>query len=126
MEKQLLEKFKMTLEKEKAEITKELSEIATRNKEDPSEWKSKFAPSESETGHEAREIAADESEEYGEQLPVARVLAQKLADIDAALGRIAAGTYGECHYCGYDIPLERLEALPTAKACPDCCGIIGE
>jgi RNA polymerase-binding protein DksA len=43
-----------------------------------------------------------------------------LAEIDAALQRIEAGTYGICQNCGTQIPQERLEALPWATLCIDC------
>ncbi|HEU5280171.1 MAG TPA: TraR/DksA C4-type zinc finger protein [Gaiellaceae bacterium] len=43
-----------------------------------------------------------------------------LAEIDAALKRIEAGTYGICTNCGKQIPEERLEALPWATLCIDC------
>ena len=43
-----------------------------------------------------------------------------LAEIDAALERIEAGTYGTCANCGEEIPTERLEALPYATLCIDC------
>ena len=43
-----------------------------------------------------------------------------LAEIDAALKRIEAGTYGICTTCGKQIPEERLEALPWATLCIDC------
>jgi RNA polymerase-binding protein DksA len=43
-----------------------------------------------------------------------------LAEIDAALERIDAGTYGTCANCGAEIPTERLEALPHANLCIEC------
>ena len=43
-----------------------------------------------------------------------------LEAIDAALGRIDAGTYGKCVNCGAPIPEERLEAMPWATLCIDC------
>jgi RNA polymerase-binding protein DksA len=43
-----------------------------------------------------------------------------LADVDAALARLDAGTYGRCTSCGKDIAAERLEALPWAAFCIDC------
>ncbi len=43
-----------------------------------------------------------------------------LADIDAALERIAGGTYGTCTKCGKEIPQDRLEARPWATLCIDC------
>jgi DnaK suppressor protein len=43
-----------------------------------------------------------------------------LGDIEAALERIQAGTYGQCTDCGVTIPAARLHAYPTAKRCIDC------
>lgn len=43
-----------------------------------------------------------------------------LAEVDAAYGRLAAGTYGVCEVCGRPIAAERLEARPTARACVRC------
>ncbi|NMO93945.1 TraR/DksA family transcriptional regulator [Actinomycetospora sp. TBRC 11914] len=40
-----------------------------------------------------------------------------LAEVDAAFGRLDAGTYGICEVCGRPIPGERLEARPTARRC---------
>jgi len=45
---------------------------------------------------------------------------QVLAEIDAALKRIDAGTYGLCANCGREIRVERLEAYPWASLCIDC------
>ena len=41
-------------------------------------------------------------------------------EIDAALERIAAGTYGICVNCGKPIPEERLDAVPYAVLCLPC------
>jgi len=43
-----------------------------------------------------------------------------LAEIDEALARIDAGTYGTCVTCGKEISAERLEAIPYATQCIDC------
>jgi RNA polymerase-binding protein DksA len=43
-----------------------------------------------------------------------------LGEIEAALARIAGGTYGICTNCGKPISEERLEALPWATLCIDC------
>ncbi len=40
-----------------------------------------------------------------------------IEDIDDALARIDAGTYGLCESCGRPIPLERLEAIPHTRFC---------
>src|SRR5215213_10584172 len=47
-------------------------------------------------------------------------LARRLAEVDGALARITAGTYGTCSACGRPIPVERLGALPTATSCVRC------
>jgi DnaK suppressor protein len=43
-----------------------------------------------------------------------------LAEVSAALDRLAAGTYGTCEACGLPIPSGRLEARPTARRCVTC------
>ncbi len=49
--------------------------------------------------------------------------AQALAaveEIDEALARVAAGTYGSCERCRQPIPKPRLRALPFARLCVAC------
>jgi RNA polymerase-binding protein DksA len=43
-----------------------------------------------------------------------------LSEIDEALKRIEAGTFGTCRTCGKPIGEERLEALPYTTQCIDC------
>ena len=45
---------------------------------------------------------------------------EEIRDIEAALARISAGTYGACVDCGDDIATERLKAYPTASRCLPC------
>ena len=47
-------------------------------------------------------------------------LLRTIGDIDAALARIAAGSYGACVHCGDAIPPERLELRPFAEGCVSC------
>jgi RNA polymerase-binding transcription factor DksA len=44
----------------------------------------------------------------------------RVAEIDAALGRVDAGTYGICDSCHSPIPEARLEAVPEATLCVSC------
>ncbi|RSK28283.1 yteA family sporulation protein [Bacillus sp. HMF5848] len=44
---------------------------------------------------------------------------RELDDIEAALQALKDGTYGTCKECGKDIPVERLDALPTALYCKE-------
>ena len=50
----------------------------------------------------------------------AATLLHTVAEIDASLDRIAAGTYGLCVHCGGAIPEERLEFRPFASGCVSC------
>ena len=43
-----------------------------------------------------------------------------IAEIDRALAKINAGTYGTCEQCGNPIPQARLKALPYAALCVAC------
>jgi len=45
---------------------------------------------------------------------------RRLAEIDAALQRLDAGTYGVCEACGRAIDPARLDALPAARRCVSC------
>lgn len=51
-----------------------------------------------------------------------RSLSSKLRDVDRALAKLDAGTYGTCDACGARIPDERLEAIPSAALCVRCSG----
>ena len=45
---------------------------------------------------------------------------QSIQIIQAALDRIADGTYGECAGCGESIGEARLQAIPEATRCVNC------
>lgn len=49
-----------------------------------------------------------------------RQASQQLTQIDAALGRIADGSYGQCATCGQLIGQGRLAARPAATTCIRC------
>lgn len=61
---------------------------------------------------------AAEDEETSDGILAA--LRSKLADAEAALARVADGSYGLCIACGAPIAEARLRALPTASRCIDC------
>lgn len=44
---------------------------------------------------------------------------REVMQIDAALGRMDGGEYGECVDCGQEIPIERLRALPFTLRCQE-------
>jgi len=44
----------------------------------------------------------------------------ELRDIDDALAKIDAGTYGQCEECSKKISKARLKVIPYARLCIDC------
>ena len=48
---------------------------------------------------------------------------ERLAELDAALVRLEAGSYGRCQRCGEHIAPARLEARPEAITCIRCAGL---
>ena len=44
---------------------------------------------------------------------------REVMQIDAALGRMEEGMYGECVDCGQEIPIDRLRALPFTLRCQE-------
>jgi RNA polymerase-binding transcription factor DksA len=64
--------------------------------------------------HDTEFLAADEALERNE--------VQLLNAVEAALARIADGTYGFCVRCGTEIARSRLDALPHAACCAACAG----
>ncbi|MFA6376822.1 MAG: TraR/DksA family transcriptional regulator [Candidatus Paceibacterota bacterium] len=115
-----LDQIEAKLKKEKVAIENELLKIAVPNKNVPGDWQSKFPYGNSESGTAALERQADEVEEYSTRLPLEHNLEIKLAAVEAAITKIAKGTYGKCEKCGEDIPLERMEIFPEARFCVDC------
>jgi DnaK suppressor protein len=58
--------------------------------------------------------------ERGEIEALSGKLTDTLRDIDDALAKLDAGTYGRCERCGGEIGTARLEAMPAARLCITC------
>ena len=58
--------------------------------------------------------------ERGEVEALSGSLSETLQDIEDALAKFDAGTYGSCESCGQPIPEARLEAMPAARLCINC------
>ena len=77
---------------------------------------------------EPGDVQFDEESGEGDTLAVERerdltLSAQARAaveEIDIAVAKVHAGTYGICEKCGTSIPKERLKALPHAALCVKC------
>ncbi|MGI9343737.1 MAG: TraR/DksA family transcriptional regulator [Gammaproteobacteria bacterium] len=81
--------------------------------------------------HARNPLNADSAEQAAELGNVQVVSAleseamQELTDIENALHKLDAGTYGVCATCGEDINKERLEARPACAECVDCAELRG-
>jgi DnaK suppressor protein len=51
---------------------------------------------------------------------LAELESKELAQIERALRRLKAGTYGKCEGCAVKIPVARLNALPFSTTCVKC------
>lgn len=68
---------------------------------------------------DAADAAFDASgEEIASQL--AELESKELAQVERALRRLKAGTYGKCESCDCNIPVMRLNALPYSTMCIGC------
>lgn len=81
-------------------------------------------------GHGEAELTFDDNfadsgqvaAEQGENRALAQELQDKLDDVELALGKLDAGTYGTCEVCGNPIGEARLEAMPATRFCIDHAG----
>jgi RNA polymerase-binding transcription factor DksA len=58
--------------------------------------------------------------ERGEIEALAGSLSESLRDVEDAMAKVDAGTYGTCETCGGAIGEARLEAMPSARQCITC------
>jgi DnaK suppressor protein len=45
---------------------------------------------------------------------------EEIAEINLALTKMRAGSYGKCELCGKSIPIKRLTVLPETRLCRNC------
>ena len=117
MDKNHLDKFKIALEQERDRLIAELSSIAKKDPHMEGNWIANFPQMETgESGsHSARDEEEDEVEEYEVRLEAEHSLESQLLHVTRALHRIEIGTYGICPTCKKAIPIERLDANPSAE-----------
>ena len=75
------------------------------------------------TGSGFGDHQADDATEVFErekELGLEQTLELHVKQVEHALARIEAGTYGECETCGKPIAKARLDAMPEATLCIDC------
>lgn len=64
--------------------------------------------------------AAAATAERSEVLGIVDNLRELLEDVEAALAKVADGSYGTCEFCGKVIPEARMEFRPTSRYHVDC------
>ena len=101
-----LEAARRRLEAEISDLEGELAEIAATTKESPDDEHDAEGPT---VGFERARV--------GSLLARAR---QAATELERALSRVGAGSYGLCLRCGRPIAPERLEALPATRWCVSC------
>ena len=116
MSKESVINAQQRLEEKKKQLEGELSSFATKDPDVKGDWDTKYPR----VPEGDLEDAAGEVEEYSTKLHIEFSLENQLKEIDAALDRIAKGTYGICENCKKEISQERLEVSPEAGLCLDC------
>lgn len=109
-----VEYFKAKLNSEKADLEAELQEIGQKNPALREGWEATSKNIEVDSADENE--VADKFEEYEGNSGILRQLENQLAEVNAALDRIAKGIYGVCQVCGKPIEKERLEANPSSRS----------
>lgn len=104
--------FKEKLEIEKKSLEEELGQIAIFNTE-TNMWDA--TPDQDMMGEIDDNDAADRFEDFEERTAMVTTLQARLIDINNALGKIEAGTFGTCEVCGNEIEADRLDANPAAR-----------
>ena len=100
------------LKKEKAELLDKLEQLRTLGQ--PSAERKEGSP------FGKREEGADEASELEKRLALEERLGESLSEVEHALQKYEAGTYGLCDSCGQPIEQARLEAIPQASLCMKC------
>jgi DnaK suppressor protein len=93
------------LREEQAGLRAQLSELGFADQGSGLNYDSNFADSSQVTA------------ERGEAERLASELRETLDEVDAALLRLEAGTYGNCEVCAKPIGEARLEAMPATRFC---------
>jgi DnaK suppressor protein len=106
-----LNQVRARLEAEKKRFQEELNQLNSPRDSDERREGSPFGK---------REEEATESMELEKRLALENKLEALIAEVDRALNKIDAGTYGKCDICNQAIDPARLEALPQAIMCVSC------
>jgi DnaK suppressor protein len=96
------------LEQERERLTKEIGRSQVTTDEERSGYSTHMADDATAVFEQERNVGLQRTQEH------------LLAEVEDALRRMDAGTYGTCRHCGARIDLARLKAMPTASLCLSC------
>lgn len=109
--------FASKLEKEKGVLEEQLGHLGSRDPSNPGDWIAS-KPEGEEFGADRTDNAGVIEEMFGNNASM-NELEYRLKNVNAAIERIQAGTFGVCEISGHDIEVERLEANPAARTCKE-------
>ena|SRR3989338_1521266 len=101
--------------REKKRLEAELGEFTVQNPRIASDYDATFPEYGDKSDDNAQEV-----EQYTVRKPLEITLEKTLRDVNNALFRLNAGTYGICKYCHQPIDEQRLLARPTSSSCVSC------
>lgn len=78
----------------------------------------KLAETDTEIGDEAD--TASQNNEREIQFELDEISSMAIKDIDNALTKLNAGSFGLCECCGCNIAIKRLQAMPWGRYCIEC------
>lgn len=96
------------LEDEKNKLTQQLADLGAPGSSSSLSFDQNFA--------DTSQVTAERAEVEA----LASSLQETLAEVEEALTKFDAGTYGTCEGCGQPIAPARLEAKPAARQCIEC------
>jgi len=109
--------YKTKLEEEKKLLEDELSSLGKVDK--TGDWEA--TPEDDAKIQDVQDDAdmAERAEDYEERSIKLNSLETRLTDINKALEKMSAGSYGICEICGKQIEEDRLKVNPSSKTCKE-------
>ena len=110
-----ISELKNMLLEERAKLEGELSGVGHKNPKIAGDWEPS-APDLNDINADENDVAT-EIEAFEGSAAIEVELEARLLEVDSALARLEAGTYGICRVCGSAIEDARLHANPAAATC---------
>jgi RNA polymerase-binding protein DksA len=107
---------------------RETEEIRTRLMQHKAELQKRISSIHEHARDPLEQDSAEQAAQLGNVAVVSALEAeavQQIAEIEAALQRLEAGTYGVCVTCGEPVGEGRLKVRPAATQCRDCAELDG-